>query len=40
MKVVPNFAEQVKDLASKAIFALAPTKAQPEPKPKPTQEDE
>ena len=34
MKAVPGFAEQVKDLASKAIVAVTPAKAQPKSKPK------
>ena len=33
MKAVPGFAEQVKGLASKAIVAVTPAKAQPRPKP-------
>lgn len=42
MKAVPGFAEQVKDLASKAIIAVAPAKTQPKPKLKavPEQDDE
>lgn len=42
MKAVPGFAEQVKDLASMAIVAVTPAKAQPKPKTKtaPEQEDE
>ncbi len=34
MKTVPGFAEQVKDLASKAIVAVTPARAQPKSKPK------
>ena len=34
MKAVPGFAEQVKDLASKAIVAVTPAKAQSKSKPK------
>lgn len=40
MKAVPGFAEQVKDLASKAIVAVTPVKAQSKPKTAPQQEDE
>lgn len=35
MKAVPGFAEQVRDLASKAIIAVAPVKIQLKPNPKP-----
>jgi hypothetical protein len=34
MKVVPDFAEQVKDLASKAVIALTPAIIPPQPKSK------
>jgi hypothetical protein len=34
LKAVPGFTEQVKDLASKAIVAVAPTKMQPKTTPK------
>ncbi|MBK1888690.1 hypothetical protein Undi14_01490 [Undibacterium sp. 14-3-2] len=40
MKVVPGFAEQVKDLASAAIIAVTPAKAQPKPKTKTAPEEE
>lgn len=33
MKAVPGFAEQVKDLASRAIVAVTPSRAQPKSKP-------
>eukprot|EP01107_Rhizomastix_libera_P001490 TRINITY_DN12428_c0_g1_i1.p1 TRINITY_DN12428_c0_g1~~TRINITY_DN12428_c0_g1_i1.p1 ORF type:complete len:434 (+),score=30.15 TRINITY_DN12428_c0_g1_i1:159-1460(+) len=40
MKVVPGFAEQVKDLASKAIVAVTSGKTQPKPPPKPAPEQD
>lgn len=40
MKAVPNFAEQVKDLASTAIIAIRPAKGQSKPNPRPEQAEE